>query len=148
MDGLVSIHFPEGKIQRRKSAGSEEIYDPVRKSWVVLTPEEWVRQNFIQFLLTQGYPVALMAVERQIKLGSLVKRFDIVVFSRAMIPFMIVECKRMDVALTQKVLEQALRYHISLNSEYLVITNGNHTIVFHKKNDRFEPVNSFPGYPL
>ncbi|MCO5286901.1 MAG: type I restriction enzyme HsdR N-terminal domain-containing protein [Chitinophagaceae bacterium] len=147
MNGLIKIEFPKDKVLRRNNSGSEEIFDAIRKTWVALTPEEWVRQHFIQFLFTQSYPAPLIAVEKQITLAGLTKRFDIVAYSRDMRPFMIIECKRMDVSLSEKVLAQALRYHASLECPYLIITNGAYTLGYHKKNDRFEPVNSFPKYP-
>lgn len=147
MNGLIKIDFPKDKVLRRNTNGSEEVFDAIRKTWVALTPEEWVRQHFIQFLFTQSYPASLIAVEKQITLAGLTKRFDIVAYSRDMQPFMIIECKRMDVALSERVLAQALRYHASLECPYLIITNGVYTIGYQKKIDRFEPVNSFPKYP-
>lgn len=146
MKGLIKINFPETGPQVRQLNGLREVFDPVRKVWIVLTPEEWVRQNFILFLLSQNYPSALIAVEKQIMVGNLTKRCDIVVYGRDVQPFMIVECKKMDELLSQKTLEQILRYHSSLQPPYLIITNGIFTIGFKKENGQFVPVDEFPFY--
>lgn len=146
MKGLIKINFPDDGPQVRPFNGLREVFDPVRKIWIVLTPEEWVRQNFILFLLSLGYPSALIAVEKQIIVGDLIRRCDIVVYSRDGQPFMIVECKQMDVLLSQKTLEQILQYHSSLLPPYLIITNGIFTIGFKKENGQFAPVHQFPLY--
>lgn len=148
MEGLIKIIFPEGKTTTRNSARGDEIFDPVRKYWIALTPEEWVRQHFIQFLLSKGYPLSLIAVEKKILVNQLTRRCDIVVYTREMKPFLIVECKRTDVALSDQVLQQVLRYHIPLNAPFLMITNGNFTMGFEKKIDRFLPINFFPEFPV
>lgn len=146
MKGLIKIEFPVDCVSKRMQNNTQEIFDPVRKIWILLTPEEWVRQHFVQFLLSLGYPATLIAVEKKIELGDLYKRCDIVVYSRDMKPFMIVECKQMDVPLSQQVLDQILRYHITLQPPYLIITNGAFTMGFKKENGQFLPVNEFPAY--
>ncbi|MBP5189374.1 MAG: type I restriction enzyme HsdR N-terminal domain-containing protein [Bacteroidales bacterium] len=101
------------------------IFDPVRRRWVKLTPEEWVRQQTIEILNERyGYPLHLMQVEAAITLGGLTKRCDIVVYDRDVRPWMIVECKKEEVALTQKVVDQACRYNLVLQVPYLLLTNG------------------------
>lgn len=146
MHPFITITFPDHPLKQRQKNGIKEIFDPVRKVWILLTPEEWVRQNFLAFLLSKEYPSSLIAVEKKILLGAMVKRCDIVVFDRAMVPFMIVECKRMDIPLSQAVLEQVLRYHIPLQPPYLIITNGSYTMGFRKKNGQFLPIKNFPAY--
>lgn len=146
MSGYIKIEFPVEKLQVREASNGEEIFDPVRRCWVTLTPEEWVRQHFIRFLLSKNYPAALMAVEKKIELGELTKRCDIVVYSRNMKPYMIVECKKMGLSLDQKVLDQIFRYNIRLQPSYLIITNGDYTIGMKKENGQFVPVDEFPGY--
>lgn len=97
----------------------------------LLTPEEWVRQNFLLYLTeTLSYPASLIAVEKQLMLGDVKKRFDIVVYGKDMKPFMIVECKEMNVPLTESVLQQVLRYNINIQAEYLIITNGSHCFAY------------------
>lgn len=108
----------------------------MRKLWVRLTPEEWVRQNFIQYLVkVKQYPAAVMAVEKEIALGELRKRCDIVVY-REHQPWMIVECKEMDMVLNDAVAAQIFRYNITLNVRYLVATNGNHTFALDTSNQQ------------
>ena len=146
MKGLIKIEFPVNSVSLRMRNSIQEIFDPVRKIWILLTPEEWVRQHFLQYLLSLEYPPSLIAIEKKIEVGDLSKRCDIVVYSRDMQPFMIVECKQMDVPLSQQVLEQILRYHITLQPPYLIITNGAFTMGFKKENGHFLPVNEFPVY--
>ncbi len=122
---MVKIEYPEYQPAIKKQGNRELIFDELRKKWITLTPEEWVRQNFLQYLVKiKKYPASLIAIEKEIRLGELKKRFDIVVHDRDAKPWIIIECKEMDVALNAAVLDQALRYNISLNVPYLVITNG------------------------
>ena len=147
MDGLIKIEFPKDSVSLRINNHQKEIFCGIRKSWLALTPEEWVRQHFIQFLINSGYPNALIAVEKKISLPNhLTKRCDIVVYNRNMTPQMIIECKRMDIPLSEKVLQQVLTYHIPLQPPYLMITNGLFTMGFRKDNDRFSPINTFPSF--
>lgn len=110
---------------RQLPDGRREILDPVRRRWVALTPEEWVRQNTIALLHEQcGYPLELMQVEAAITLNGLTRRCDIVVYDRSCRPWMIVECKKEEVPITQKVIDQASRYNLVLQVPYLLLTNG------------------------
>ncbi len=119
---------PEG-IPTRLNQGRQEVFDPVRRRWVVLTPEEWVRQQTIAFLHgQQGYPLELMQVEAAISLAGMTKRCDIVIYDRDVKPWMIVECKKESIALTQKVVDQASRYNLVLKVPYLMLTNGQQTL--------------------
>lgn len=103
----------------------EEIFDPVRRRRVALTPEEWVRQQTITMLHdVYGYPLELLQVEAAIVLNGLSKRCDIVVYDHEVRPLMIVECKKESVALSQKVIDQACRYNLVLQVPYLLLTNG------------------------
>ena len=123
---MIKIEFPKEQVKIRKRAGISEVFDVIRKKWLRLSPEEWVRQNMIHFLLSKKYPASLIAVEKEIRLGELMKRCDIVVYSREALPFLIIECKEMNVSLSEKTLEQILRYHITLPAQYLIITNGSY----------------------
>lgn len=101
------------------------VFDIVRRRWVALTPEEWVRQNVINMLHYRlCYPLELMQVEAAITLNGLTKRCDIVVYDRAVRPWMIVECKKESVPINQKVVDQACRYNLVLQVPYLLLTNG------------------------
>lgn len=146
MTAYIKIEFPADAFKIRQLQNRREIFDPIRKRWVALSPEEWVRQHFLQFLLTKNYPASLIAVEKKILLGELTKRCDIVVYTRDMKPFMIIECKKTGVPLNQKVLEQILRYNINLQPPYLIVTNGEYTIAMKKENGQFVPVDIFPEY--
>ena len=123
-------------------------YQPkIKKQWMMLTPEEWVRQNFLQYLIqVKKYPSSLIAVEKEIQLGELAKRFDIVVYDQNTKPWMIIECKEMEVALNKQVLNQALRYNITLNVPYIVITNGMHCFGFSGKKGILEELSELPNY--
>ena len=134
---MIKIEYPkyQPKIKTegnpQGSANREMIFDEVRKRWVILTPEEWVRQNFLQYLIyIKKYPASLIAVEKEIKLGDLKKRFDIVVYDANAKPWMIIECKEMNVDLNKQVLDQVLRYNITMQVPYLVITNGSYCMAF------------------
>lgn len=145
---MIKIEFPKNKVTVRQQVGSNEIFDVIRKKWLQFSPEEWVRQHMIQYLLLKKYPSSLIAVEKEIKLGELSKRCDLVVYSRDTKPFMIIECKEMKVALSEKTLEQILRYHITLPATYLIITNGSYCYGFQKKEEQFAEIDMFPGYEL
>lgn len=124
---MIKIPFPPNSHKIKNEKGKELIFDECRKQWLLLTPEEWVRQNFLQYLIqVKQYPASLIAVEREIVLGDLKKRCDIVVFKNTK-PWMIVECKEMNVQLNEAVIKQILNYNISLQVSYLVITNGTST---------------------
>lgn len=142
---MITINYPSRKPMIKEEGGKELIFCAVRKRWMQITPEEWVRQNFILYLTdVLQYPVSLIAVEKQLYLGELKKRFDIVVFDKTAQPFLIVECKEMNVALSETVLQQALRYNINLQAKYVVITNGNDCMAFEKQHGNFLPLEKMP----
>jgi hypothetical protein len=122
---MIELHYPDSEIPQRLEAGASQLFDPLRKKWVARTPEEWVRQHFLQLLIKHHqYPPSLIAIERSIKLGSLTKRFDILIYNKVHKPWMMVECKSSDVTLNESVLDQLLRYNLSVPVPYLLITNG------------------------
>ncbi len=119
------INYPPPDFKIKQEGDKEFIFDPLRKKWIQLLPEEWVRQNFIQYLLLQmRYPAALIAVEKEIQLGELKKRFDLLVYDANHQPWMMIECKSMDIQLEESVLQQVLLYNMSIPVPYLLITNG------------------------
>lgn len=102
-----------------------EIFDPLRRKYVSMTPEEWVRQHFVHYLISEkGYPASLMANEAMIKLNSLTKRCDTVVYNNRLEPLVICEFKKPEVEITQQVFDQVVRYNIVLKVMYLVVSNG------------------------
>lgn len=143
---MIKIDYPAQQFQIRNEGGREMIFDELRKSWLRLTPEEWVRQNFVRFLVSRNYPPALIAVEKKIMMGDMVKRFDILVFSRTHKPWMMIECKSMDIRLSEDVLMQVLRYNVAVPVQFLVITNGTHCMTFRKDGSRLLPVIEFPDF--
>ena len=118
-------------IKLRETDGRREVFDMVRNRFVALTPEEWVRQHFIQYLHeVLLYPIELMQVEGAITLNGMTRRCDIVVYDNEVKPFIIVECKKETVALSQKVVDQACRYNLVLQVPYLCLTNGAQQICY------------------
>jgi hypothetical protein len=126
---MEKLNLPPFDFELKKSAESVFIFDALRKRFVVLTPEEWVRQHFIHYLIEHlKYPKALIRVEGGLTFNTLSKRSDIVVFDREVKPWMIVECKAPALKLSQRTIEQAATYNHSLKAKYIVITNGMSTI--------------------
>ncbi|MBP5649897.1 MAG: type I restriction enzyme HsdR N-terminal domain-containing protein [Bacteroidales bacterium] len=112
-------------IRQRITGNNREFFDPVRKKWVPATPEEEVRQQFIQFLLmVKNIPASHLSVEREITVNGMSRRYDLVVFDEEGKPWMVVECKAPHVKLTQEVMEQAGRYNKTLQAPLIGITNG------------------------
>jgi len=142
---MIKIEYPSYQPKIKTLSGKEFIFDDVRKQWIKLTPEEWVRQNFLQYLmLIKKYPSSLMAIEKEIFLGDLKKRFDIVIYDKNTQPWMLIECKEMNVLLNNAVLGQVLRYNINLRVPYVVITNGSYCYAFNNTNNLMEEINVLP----
>ncbi|MDR0413840.1 MAG: type I restriction enzyme HsdR N-terminal domain-containing protein [Prevotellaceae bacterium] len=126
-----------------------KIFDPIRKKYVALTPEERVRQQFIGFLLhDKGFPAGLMQVEYALKVNGMSRRCDIVACTRSGVPLLLVECKAPDVPIGDETFAQAARYNIALRVPYLAITNGSSSycchICFETGSIKF--LNDFPAY--
>ena len=123
-----------------------EVFDVVRRRWVRLTPEEWVRQNVLNWMIgIKGYPPSLIAVEKEILLGPLTKKFDILVYDDAHSPWLMVECKSMDVPVTEKVLMQVLRYRMAVPAGVLVVTNGLETHALSLNEGKAEWLDEWPS---
>jgi len=130
---MIAVDFPEPVFRLKKEKEVEFIFDAIRKQWLVLSEEEWVRQNFIQCLIqTLHYPAAFIAVEKEIMLGELKKRFDILVYEKNHKPWMMIECKAASIDLNDAALHQVLRYNISVPVSFLIITNGHTTYGWEK----------------
>jgi len=123
---MKALNLPKYQFRLRKNSdGKTEIFDAIRKRFVVLTPEEWVRQNFIRYLIEEKhFPASLMAVEKGLKVNGMHKRTDIVQYNKLGNPVLIVECKAPEVKLGQDTFDQAARYNMTLQVDYLIITNG------------------------
>ena len=143
---MISMSFPEPAFNIRQEHGKEMILDLVRKKWLPLTPEEWVRQNFIQSLIQlHQYPATLIAMEKEIQLGELKKRFDILIYNKSHEPWMMVECKAPSGELNEKGLSQVLRYNIAVPVSYMLITNGSYTYGWYKKGIELIAIDSMPA---
>ncbi len=119
------LDLPDHGVKTKHGADGTKVFDPIRRRWLDLTPEEWVRQHVLNLLVHDiGCPPSLVAVEAPLKLHCLPKRADIVVYDRRGGPVLLVECKAPEVPLNQAVLEQAARYNITLKVPYVMVTNG------------------------
>jgi len=144
---MIKIEYPSYQPKIKTEKGRELIFDPYRKKWITLTPEEWVRQNFMQYLVhVLRYPVSLIAIEKEILLGEVKKRFDIVIYNQDTVPFMVVECKEMNVPLSENVLHQALRYNTNMQAKFIVITNGRYCFAFKRVGESFEETELIPEF--
>ncbi|MBP6431445.1 MAG: type I restriction enzyme HsdR N-terminal domain-containing protein [Ferruginibacter sp.] len=133
---MIKIDYPLYQPKIKKDDNTEYIFDNIRNKWIVLTPEEWVRQNFLNYLINAlHYPKALIAVEKEINIGDVKKRFDIIVYNKATQPWMLIECKEMNVSLSQKVLTQIINYNVVVKANFLVLTNGVNCVAYGTSNN-------------
>ena len=118
----------QDRLVFRKSGGQRMIHDPIRRKYLVQTPEETVRQLTVQYLIEEkGYPQNRISVEKALKVNELTKSFDILVFERAMKPFLLVECKAPNIPISQDTFRQIAIYNMPLSVRFLMVTNGNDT---------------------
>ena len=122
---MQQLNFPSYNFRFKNSENKVSIFDDIRKKFIILTPEEWVRQHIVQFLLHEKkYPKSYINVEKLIKVNDLNKRYDIVVFKPNGELFLLIECKSPDVKITQETFDQIARYNLKLNAQFLMLTNG------------------------
>ncbi len=141
---MIDVRYPEPQFRMKKEQGKQYIFDTIRKTWLLLTEEEWVRQNFVNYLVEElNYPSSVIAIEKEIRLNDLKKRFDILVYDKEHQPWMLIECKEPKVNLSEDVLQQVLRYNISVPVEYIVITNGATTVGW-KREGELKLLNEMP----
>jgi hypothetical protein len=144
---MININYPEPVFRMKKEGSKEFIFDVLRKKWLLLTPEEWVRQNFVQYLINiKNYPATIIAIEKEIQLGELKKRFDVVIYDSNHQPWMMIECKAAEVKLDESVLQQILRYNISMPVTFILITNGNLTYGWQKKDNDLHLIEELPDW--
>jgi len=121
----MQLNLPDYTFTLKKEQGKPYIFDEVRKKYLVLTPEEWVRQNYIKFLIAErGFPSSLFQIETGLYVNKTLKRTDVVICNSTGEPMVIVECKAPSVKITQDVFDQIARYNITLKTSFLVVTNG------------------------
>jgi hypothetical protein len=119
------LNLPTYRFKLKQQGNRTQIFDAIRKKYVVLTPEEWVRQNFLQYLIQEKkFPASLIAVEAGLKYNQLQKRMDVLVYDKQGNPYLMVECKAPEVKITQDVFDQIARYNMVFKVKYLVVTNG------------------------
>ena len=122
---MYRLNLPSFEPKIRKNSTSTEIFDPLRRKYVALTPEEWVRQHFVHYLISEKrYPASLIANEAGIKLHSLTRRCDTVVYNKSLEPVMIAEYKEPRVKITREVFDQVIRYNSVLKVRFVVVSNG------------------------
>ena len=122
---MKQLNLPQYSFKITGKEGQEMILDPIRRKYVRLTPEEWVRQNFVQYLVNEGkYPAGLLGIEKIFKFNKVKRRFDILVHNRSGEPVMIVECKEPDTKIDDKIFDQIVCYNMGLKVPYIVVTNG------------------------
>lgn len=141
------LNLPSFNARIERVNNEFRIFDSIRKKFVVLTPEEWVRQHFINYVITEKkYPASLISIERGHKLNTLQNRTDIVVHNKEGKPWLLVECKAPDINLTEAVFYQALRYHLKLNVDYIVVTNGFKHYYCKKQGQDFHFITALPDW--
>lgn len=124
---MQELNFPKYSFRFKSSENKLAVFDEIRKKFILLTPEEWVRQNVVQYLLQEKkYPKFLTNIEKVIKINDLTKRYDVVVYNSDGSIFLLVECKAPNVKITQETFNQIARYNLALKAEYLMVTNGIH----------------------
>lgn len=142
---MIAVQFPPPQFRIKKRGEERFIFDAIRKRWLVLTEEEWVRQNMVAyFIITLGFPREAIALEKGLKVNGLQRRFDILVYDKQQQPFLMVECKAPVIRLNEDVLQQVLRYNMALPVQWLVLTNGDTTIAWKKENGQLVLAGELP----
>ncbi|SEE43611.1 type I restriction enzyme HsdR N-terminal domain-containing protein [Polaribacter dokdonensis] len=122
---MQKLNLPKYNFKLKNSENKVLIFDNLRKKYLVLTPEEWVRQHFVQYLIDEKrYPASLIALEKQLVINNRKKRTDVLIFNKNGTPEIIVECKAPSIKITQDTFDQIARYNLKLNAHYLIVTNG------------------------
>jgi len=141
---MLQLQFPQYNFRIKKEGNKHLVFDEVRRRWVTLSPEEWVRQNFLQYLVqVKHYPLSLISVEKIIKVAGLTKRYDVVVYQNNK-PWMVVECKETNTPMNTAVIEQILRYNMALFVKYFVITNGYQSFAYEICENAFIEITDLP----
>ena len=146
---MQTLNLPTYKFRIKNTKNKYLIFDIVRKKYVVLNPEEWVRQHIVHYLIEEkGYPISHIAIEKKLIINSLTKRTDILIFDTDGLPHIIVECKAPSVKITQDAFDQIARYNLKLNAKYLVVTNGlsHYYCAMDSEKEQFTFLESIPNY--
>ncbi len=146
---MKKLNFPTYSFRFKSSENKISIFDTIRKKFVILQPEEWVRQHCVQYLITnKGYPKSLINVEKELIVNNLKKRYDIVIYNSDGSIHVIVECKAPSITINQKTFDQIAQYNLVLNASYLMVTNGlNHYYCqMDFENERYNFLKNIPEY--
>lgn len=146
---MESLNLPTYDVRTTSRDGKRHIYDPTRDTYVRLTPEEWVRQHFVQYLIQElDVPAGLVATEASFRYHGQPWRADIVVYDRQGAPVLLGECKAPTVSITQEAFDQGARYNLVLGARYLVVTNGHEHYACHidAENQTYSFLDDLPGY--
>ncbi|MDR6194309.1 type I restriction enzyme HsdR N-terminal domain-containing protein [Siphonobacter sp. SORGH_AS_0500] len=145
---MIELNLPSYDFQARKTEEGYFIFCILRKKWLVLTPEEWVRQHFVHLLTSHyAYPKSLLKIEGGLSLNRTAKRSDLVMYSRDGLPFLLVECKAPEVKITPSVLEQAMRYNHVIQAPFLALSNGMEHFIFRfTKQGKLERMEDVPPF--
>ncbi|WP_269684645.1 type I restriction enzyme HsdR N-terminal domain-containing protein [Flavobacterium lacustre] len=146
---MQKLNFPFYIFRFKNSENKVSIFDEIRKKFIILTPEEWVRQHVVQFLLEEKkYPKSLINVEKVLKVNGLRKRYDVVVFNSDGSIFILIECKAPEIKISQATFDQIARYNMTMNSEFLMVTNGlNHYFCqMDFENEKYTFLENLPNY--
>lgn len=146
---MQKLNFPTYKFRLKNSENKVQIFDEIRKKFIVLQPEEWVRQHTVQFLIhNKGYPKSLINVEKELTINNLKKRYDIVIFYPDGTINLIVECKSPNIKIQQNTFDQIARYNLALRSTFLMVTNGleHYFCKMDYENDKYIFLKELPSY--
>jgi type I site-specific restriction endonuclease len=146
---MQQLHFPNYQFRFKNSENKMAIFDEIRKKFIILTPEEWVRQHVVRFLVEEKkYPKSLINVEKVLKVNGLRKRYDVVVYNPDGSIFVLVECKAPEIKISQATFDQIARYNMTLKSTFLMVTNGlNHYFCqMDFENEKYSFLENLPNY--
>lgn len=146
---MQKLNFQLYNFRFKNNENKVSIFDEIRKKFIILTPEEWVRQNVVQFLLEEKkYPKSLINVEKVLKINGLRKRYDVVVFNSDGSIFILIECKAPEIKITQATFDQIARYNMTMNAQFLMVTNGlNHYFCqMDYENEKYTFLENLPNY--
>ncbi|UOX33206.1 type I restriction enzyme HsdR N-terminal domain-containing protein [Flavobacterium sediminilitoris] len=146
---MQKLNFPTYSFRFKNSENKPYIFDEIRKKFIVLTPEEWVRQHTIQYLIQEKkYPKSYINVEKLVKVNDINKRYDIVVFNSSGSINLLIECKAPEVTIKQQTFDQIAQYNLVLKAEYLMVTNGlNHYFcIMDFKNEKYTFLKELPDF--
>ena len=145
MNSTPKLNFPPINLRATRDKGRIMVYDNIRRMYVVLTPEEWVRRHLVDYLITHCHAPQLSIVEEYpVNINSTAQRADVVVMDNNAHPLALVECKAPDVKIDSAVFEQATRYNAVVKARYIILTNGMEYYCYEFSDERYLPLNSFP----